>query len=83
MVPPQPPSPHRALREAIRTLPGPGDYNIGGTLVDKRPNRKNILLTSSPRASAPPPNVYVPGPGRYNVQTSMIKPSHNAFLATN
>jgi len=70
------------VREDNFKIPGVGEYNISTDMAFSKPNRKNILITSSPRTlGAGLMKSDNPGPGHYNVQTSLIRPSHNAFLS--
>lgn len=62
--------------------PGPMDYTLPSTLEHKKPNRKNIMMSSSKRI---PDHVNndTPNPGTYNptpIYGSFILKSHNTLL---
>ena len=60
--------------------PGPMDYNIPSTIKSTiGNNRKNIMFNTETREK-----FYekpIPGVGSYNIQTSMIRPTFNVYLA--
>lgn len=62
--------------------PGPGTYSIPGAIAPRKPNRRNIMISSSPRTGGDKPvDQNQPGPGYYNLQKSLIRPSYNVYLS--
>lgn len=74
---------HLKKRKEVETnTPGPGQYFKPSSIIPKSNNRKNILISTSPRdgyRSDDPATL--PGPGSYNIQTSLKKQSHNVYLS--
>lgn len=62
-------------------MPGPGDYDLPPAIAKPAPNRRGIMISSSPRKPFDGPDKEGPGPGYYNLQKSLMRPSHNVYLS--
>jgi hypothetical protein len=67
------------------SLVRPGEYLISRRLGKDHRNPKNIMLSSTERdpfgAKALKSTLQAPGPGTYQVSSSLIRPSHNILLS--
>lgn len=63
---------------SISTAPGPGTYNISLNMLNAK---KGKTLSFRPKSADLSPEKIVPGPGKYHIDASLVRPTHNKSRA--
>jgi hypothetical protein len=63
----------------IRSFHRPGQYTVDKGMGGSKRNPKNVMISTTVRDEKVIVNA--PPPGRYEVSTSLIRPSHNILLS--
>ena len=59
---------------SVSTAPGPGTYNIALNMLN---SKKGKTLSFRPKSVELSPEKIVPGPGKYHIDASLVRPTHN------